>query len=72
MGSRIIKKDIFERTKKIGYVFQNPNYQLFEDNVYNEISFGLKNIGLGNKEITQRVNNALEIINLKEFFELIT
>jgi energy-coupling factor transport system ATP-binding protein len=66
-GKEIIKQDIFERTKKIGYVFQNPNYQLFEDNVSDEIAFGLKNIGLEKKEMKKRVENALEIINLRDF-----
>jgi len=63
----IIKKDIYERTKNIGYVFQNPNYQLFEDNVYNEIAFGLKNLKLKENEIKTRTNNALDIINLKKY-----
>lgn len=62
----ITKKDVYERTKSIGYVFQNPNYQLFEDNVNKEIEFGLRNIKLSEKEIKERVGNALKIINLKE------
>ena len=62
----ISKKDVYERTRDIGYVFQNPNYQLFEDSVGKEIEFGLKNIKLQNKEIKKRVENALEIINLKK------
>lgn len=66
-GRDISREDIFQRTKYMGYVFQNPNYQLFEDNVYEEISFGLKNIGLGKKEIKKRVDNSLKIINMKAF-----
>ncbi|MBI4155047.1 ABC transporter ATP-binding protein [Candidatus Woesearchaeota archaeon] len=63
----ISKNDVYERTKKIGYVFQNPNYQLFEENLYNEIAFGLKNIGLSEKEVKNRVEEVLHIINLAEF-----
>lgn len=61
----INKRDVYERTRDIGYVFQNPNYQLFEDNVDKEIEFGLRNIKLSNKEIKKRVENALRIINLQ-------
>ena len=63
----ISRKDVYERTKNIGYVFQNPNYQLFEDNVKKEIEFGLKNISLKRGEIKKRVEEALRIINLKDF-----
>jgi energy-coupling factor transport system ATP-binding protein len=66
-GKNISKQDIYERTKNIGYVFQNPNYQLFEDNVFREIAFGLKNIGLSNQEVTKRVTNSLNIIGLNDF-----
>lgn len=65
-GRDICKDDVHKRAGYIGYVFQNPNYQLFEDNVFNEISFGLKNLGLAH-EIDKRVNKALKIINLEEF-----
>ncbi len=65
-GKNINKSDVYERTKKIGYVFQNPNYQLFEENLYNEIAFGLKNIGLNEKEVEKRANEALHIVNLAE------
>ncbi len=63
----ITQKDVYERTKDIGYVFQNPDYQLFEDNVGKEIEFGLRNIKLSEKEIKKRVSNALKIINLIKF-----
>ncbi len=51
-------KDIWADPKKIrevrfqvGLVFQYPEYQLFEETVYKDISFGPKNMGLGEKEI---------------------
>jgi energy-coupling factor transport system ATP-binding protein len=66
-GRDISREDVFKRAREIGYVFQNPNYQLFEDNVYGELAFGLKNISLSKEEIRKRVNNSLDIINLKEY-----
>lgn len=63
----ITKTSVYERTKNIGYVFQEPNYQLFEENVAREIEFGLKNINLPENEIKERVKHSLEIINLKDY-----
>ena len=37
--------------ESVGYVFQNPNHQIFAASVHEELSFGLKNIGLGESEI---------------------
>lgn len=66
-GKDITSKDVYERTKRIGYVFQNPNYQLFEENLDNEISFGPTNIGLSKDEIKKRVEEVLHITNLVAF-----
>jgi energy-coupling factor transport system ATP-binding protein len=58
-------KDIWEDPKKIrnvrfkvGLSFQYPEYQLFGETVREDISFGPKNMGLSEKEITDRVNKA--------------
>ena len=48
-------------------MFQNPNYQLFEENLFDEIAFGLKNIGLNEKEIEKRTDETLHLVNLAEF-----
>ena len=66
-GQDIAKKDVFERTKSIGYVFQNPNYQLFEEDLEKEIAFGPRNIGLSKTEIKKRVEEVLQIMHLTEF-----
>ena len=66
-GKNISKLDVYERAKRIGYVFQNPNYQLFEENLFDEIAFGLKNLGLNEKEIEKRTDETLHLVNLAEF-----
>lgn len=66
-GNNISKKDTFSRSKRIGYIFQNPNYQLFEDTLYDEIAFGPKNAGLSTRTVAQRVDEALRKTGLIDF-----
>ena len=55
---------------KVGLVFQYPEYQLFEDTVYNDIAFGSKNMGLSDNDIEQRVLKAIEFVGLdKKYLE---
>ncbi len=50
--------------KKIGLVFQYPEYQLFEETVAKDIAFGPKNLKLTDEEIEERVKEALELVGL--------
>ena len=50
--------------RTVGYVFQNPDHQIFNDTVGREVAFGLKNLGLSAVEIEDRVANALEAVGL--------
>lgn len=49
---------------QVGLVFQYPEYQLFEETVYKDISFGPRNMGLDEHEIDTRVREAAEIVGL--------
>ena len=50
--------------KKIGLVFQYPEYQLFEETVAKDVAFGPKNLGLSHEEIDERVREAIELVGL--------
>ncbi len=50
--------------KKVGLVFQYPEYQLFEETVAKDVAFGPKNMGLTKTEIEERVNWALAQVEL--------
>jgi energy-coupling factor transport system ATP-binding protein len=50
--------------KKVGLVFQYPEYQLFEETIYKDIAFGPKNLNLKSNEIDIRVREAMEIVGL--------
>lgn len=56
-----VMKDI---RKKVGLVFQYPEYQLFEENVFLDVAFGPKNLGLSEEEIELRVKEAIELVGL--------
>ena len=51
---------------KVGLVFQYPEYQLFEETIYKDISFGPKNMGLSESEIDERVREAAGFVGISE------
>lgn len=51
---------------RVGLVFQYPEYQLFEETVYQDIAFGPKNMGLDSKEIDRRVKEAAGFVGISE------
>ena len=57
-------RDIF---RKVGMVFQDPNDQLIAPTVEEDVAFGPTNLNLSYDEIMSRVNNALELVKMKEF-----
>lgn len=69
-GSVLVKgKDTQEQTlldisRTVGYVFQNPDHQIFEETVFNEVAFGPKLQGQKEEEIQENVKQALEAVGL--------
>ena len=51
---------------KVGLVFQYPEYQLFEETVYKDVSFGPKNMKLSDAEIDERVREACGFVGVPE------
>jgi len=49
---------------QVGLVFQYPEYQLFEETIYKDISFGPKNMGLDDGEVDRRVREAASFVGL--------
>ena len=50
--------------KKIGLVFQYPEYQLFEETIEKDIAFGPNNLGLSQEEVSNRVKKSMEMVGL--------
>lgn len=65
-GIDITEKDVklIEIRKKVGIVFQYPEYQLFEETIEKDIAFGPRNLGLSEIEISNRVKNSMEMVGL--------
>ena len=73
-GGRVLLdgEDIWADPKKIrsvrfrvGLVFQYPEYQLFEADIFTDVCFGPKNLGLPQEEVEKRVNHALKQIHIE-------
>ena len=60
-ASGVSMKDI---RKRVGLVFQYPEYQLFEETVAKDVAFGPKNLGLSEAEVEDRVKEAIELVGL--------
>ncbi len=57
---------ISELAKQVGYVFQNPDHQIFSTTVEEEIRYGLKNLGVGEEEQETHIRGALSFVGLED------
>ncbi|GAU79329.1 energy-coupling factor transporter ATPase [Fusibacter sp. 3D3] len=55
---------LLEVRRKVGLVFQYPEYQLFEETIEKDIAFGPTNLGLGEQEIKVRVKEAMSLVGI--------
>ncbi len=55
---------LLEVRRRVGLVFQYPEYQLFEETVARDVAFGPRNLGLSEQEVDQRVRFALREVGL--------
>ena len=66
-GEDLTEKTGIERAKTVGYVFQNPDDQIFCRTVRDEIAFGLKYMKLPKPEVERLVNKAASTMELEEY-----
>ena len=67
-GKDIYDKDfkMKELRSKVGLVFQYPEHQLFETDIFKDVCFGPSNLGLSKKEVELRAFEALRMVGLEE------
>lgn len=65
-GTDITDKDtkLVDIRKKVGLVFQYPEYQLFEETIAKDIAYGPSNLELNEDEILRRVKKSMEMVGL--------
>ncbi|MEM4093013.1 MAG: energy-coupling factor transporter ATPase [Conexivisphaerales archaeon] len=63
-GNDVTGERIGKIASKVGYIFQNPDHQLFEQTINQEISYGPKNLGINPEEIARRVRTSMEITGI--------
>lgn len=60
------KMTVAECARIVGYVFQNPEHQIFASTIYEEIAFGPRNLGMPEEDVKRRVEEALKLVDLKK------
>lgn len=65
-GTRVDKSgaNLTDLRKKVGLVFQYPEYQLFEETIERDIAFGPKNLDISEEEVQERVKSSMESVGL--------
>ncbi|MGO8806077.1 MAG: energy-coupling factor ABC transporter ATP-binding protein [Candidatus Bathyarchaeia archaeon] len=66
-GVETTKTSVATLARNVGFVFQNPDHQLFSETVEEEIAFALKNFGFTPDVVEKRVTWALELLSLSQY-----
>lgn len=61
-------KNLKQLRKKVGLVFQFPEYQLFEETILKDVCFGPKNFGMSEEDAIKRAKEVLNIVGLDESY----
>jgi energy-coupling factor transporter ATP-binding protein EcfA2 len=64
-GQSVARTEMSQLALSVGYIFQNPENQIFMFSVERDIGFGLENLGLPRGEIRQRVDWAMDLLKIK-------
>ncbi len=63
-GMEVAKSEMRALAQKVGFLFQNPENQIFMFSVERDIAFGLENLGIPRQEIRERVDNAMRLLGI--------
>jgi energy-coupling factor transport system ATP-binding protein len=66
-GDETAKQGIRRLGERVGYVFQNPDHQIFSDTVFDEVAFGPKIRSLEKNEVEERVEEALVAVGMEGY-----
>jgi len=63
-GAETRRQSALQLGRQVGYVFQNPDHQIFADTVREEVGFGPRNFGLAPDEVARRVTESLAAVGM--------
>ncbi|HEX2728159.1 MAG TPA: energy-coupling factor transporter ATPase, partial [Rubrobacteraceae bacterium] len=66
-GGETVEQGVRKLGQTVGYVFQNPDHQIFSDTVFDEVAFGPKIRGMQEAETRERVSEALAAVGLEGY-----
>ena len=68
-GNKVVynRKGMLDLRQKVGIVFQDPDNQLFSASVYQEISFGIMNLGIEEEKAKEEVENVIRRLEITPF-----
>jgi cobalt/nickel transport system ATP-binding protein len=64
---KVSRENLWEVRRNIGFLFQNPDDQLFAPTVWEDVAFGPRNLGLPEEEIKKRVADALQFVQMSDY-----
>jgi len=65
---KVERENLWEIRKEVGFLFQNPDDQLFAPTVWEDVAFGPRNLGMAIEEVEKQVNWSLDIVGMSDFF----
>ncbi|MFW9893716.1 MAG: energy-coupling factor ABC transporter ATP-binding protein [Candidatus Thorarchaeota archaeon] len=66
---KVTRNNLWEMRQNVGFLFQNPDDQLFAPTVWEDVAFGPRNLGLSEDEVAERVEWALERVGMSKFVD---
>lgn len=67
LNLKVEKKNIPQIRNKVGFVFQNPEDQLFAPTIYEDVAFGPRNLGWPEEQVDKVVKEWLELVGLEKY-----
>lgn len=66
INEKLLRDNSFSKKfhKEIGFIFQNSEVQLFTSNVYDEIAFGVRQMGMDEEKVKERVEDVLNLLQI--------
>ena len=69
LDKKMTRDNLWDIRQDVGFLFQNPDDQLFAPTVWEDVAFGPRNLGLSEEEVTERVEWALERVGMSKFID---